>query len=631
MDATDLQQIVSDFAELPKLREPLLLAVPAYAERHFRARGIVSVIHDGKLTVLVSSDPRVKPGQQPPACQELHDNIAAGRHAILTESTDLPDMPYISASVLTENSLPIAVLQLHKTKPFLPRSIAMLELFSGLLSSRLSLQASSAEALALAELVTTLATAQSVEDGAQMGLEIIGRHTGAKAGVILRTQRGVMDQIASFGFEADPERELELGIGQQYPTGIAWKACMSGEPQTLAVESDNESGIGVELTRVQPLGWRDTFRYALILRLKSRQVTTPADQGLFDAMSTQLHLALDRLQADWVQDQLLGLQSAVVDADTRGLYQRILQDATDVVPGAQSGTLLVRSSPDRPFRYRASVGYDLDGLKDVELDENNMLNWYGRGVEAWELGEPRMLRESGAGSIRERSYKAVHEREFIEGTERIKSNICMPVAFRGDVLAFINLDNHYNDDAFGEDSVRALRLFAPVVASMLVAARQREQIFGLAHTDTLTRLPNRRGSDLALARQLRRSEELGEPFVLLVMDLRNFKKVNDTFGHEVGDSMLQQVAATLQENARNGDTVSRWGGDEFAVLLPATTAVTGEVIADRLRKAIGGLTKGDVRLGIDIGLAAYPDDAGDDQSLLQIADARMYREKRQHR
>ena len=129
--------------------------------------------------------------------------------------------------------------------------------------------------------------------------------------------------------------------------------------------------------------------------------------------------------------------------------------------------------------------------------------------------------------------------------------------------------------------------------------------------------------------RLKRADELDEPFVLLVMDLRNFKAVNDTYGHEVGDRALQRVAATLQENARVGDTVSRWGGDEFAVLLPGATATIGEQIAQRLRTAVGELRMGDIALGVDVGLVAYPDDSGSAEEILQTGDERMYRQKRQ--
>ena len=628
MHTVDLEQIVKDFAELPSAREPLLQAVPQFVERHFNATGIVSVLYDGKLRVLRSSDPRILPGQQPPACEELQKALTRGKQNFLAQSTELPEQPYISATIIREHALPVAVVQLHRPEPFMENTNGMLQLFSTLLSSKLSLQSSSAEAVALAELVTSLASADSVGDGAQQALDIIARLSNAEAGVLLQAQRGVMEVIARHGHEPAPERARELGIGQQYPTGLAWQACITGETQSLAVEGAEGEPIAVELTVIQPLGWRSTYRYALVLRLKPRLVVTPADQSLFEAMSTQLHLALDRLQTDLVQDRLLDLQAAVVESDARDLYQKILQEAMDIVPGAQSGSLLLRSSADRPFQYRASVGYELDALKNVELDEDDMLNWYGRNSGAWELGEPRVVRASQAASIRDRSYRAVGEREFIDGTERIKSNICMPVAYRGDVLAFINLDNHYDDDAFGEDSYRVLRLFAPVVSGMLVAARQRDRIFGLAHTDQLTRLPNRRGWDLALAGQLKRSAELDEPFVLLVSDLRNFKAVNDTYGHEVGDRALQLVAATLQENARIGDTVSRWGGDEFAVLLPRTTVDIGEQVAERLRNTVGELSMGDVPLSIDIGQAAYPDDARSAEELVQIADNRMYRHKR---
>ncbi len=108
----------------------------------------------------------------------------------------------------------------------------------------------------------------------------------------------------------------------------------------------------------------------------------------------------------------------------------------------------------------------------------------------------------------------------------------------------------------------------------------------LANLDSLTRLGNRRAFDDAVAREMERARRVREQLVLLLGDLDNFKQVNDNSGHANGDIVLRQAAGAIADTVRGGDGCFRWGGDEFAVLLPATEFEEGGRIADRLAKAV---------------------------------------------
>lgn len=415
-------------------------------------------------------------------------------------------------------------------------------------------------------------------------------------------------------------------MGQNYPQGLAWQACTERQQLVLPLSGSELRPLTMPVTLVQPLGWRDNYRYVLLLRLRPRDVISAADEDTFTALCTQLHLGLERLQADHLQDRLLELQTLVVDADASGVYQKIINEAVSLVPGATAGSLLVRSSNAEPFRFRAAHGFDMEQLSSVSLTEANMQRWYGMDRAAWDSGHVRELRASET-DIDAASQVSADLNGRLPGTERIRSSLCLPVSFRGDVLAFLNLDNLYDTEAFGEDSVRALKMFTPVLASMLGALREWENIVQAAHTDSLTGLPNRRGFDLALETQLRRAEQNGRPFALIILDLRNFKLVNDTYGHKAGDEALCQIADIMLANAREADTVSRWGGDEFSVLLPGAGNEVAEQIAARIRTAISGFTFRAIELDVHLGIARYPEDASNGPELLQIADSRMYASK----
>ncbi|MCC5987110.1 MAG: GGDEF domain-containing protein [Pararhodobacter sp.] len=120
-------------------------------------------------------------------------------------------------------------------------------------------------------------------------------------------------------------------------------------------------------------------------------------------------------------------------------------------------------------------------------------------------------------------------------------------------------------------------------------ARHAAQMEQQALTDQLTGLPNRRQLDALMRSHFELAQRSGQPLATIMLDLDHFKRVNDTWGHPEGDRMLQVVATVLQANARAGDVVARWGGEEFSVLAPNTGFEGAVALAERLREAIEGM------------------------------------------
>jgi diguanylate cyclase (GGDEF)-like protein len=154
----------------------------------------------------------------------------------------------------------------------------------------------------------------------------------------------------------------------------------------------------------------------------------------------------------------------------------------------------------------------------------------------------------------------------------------------------------------------------------------------LALHDELTGLPNRRLFQDRLASTLERARRTGSQAALLLVDLDRFKLVNDTAGHHIGDELLKHVGRLFVSRVRRTDTVARTGGDEFSVVLEEPMNR-----ADAIRVA-GNLTQlldppiliegNTVRIGASVGIAIFPDDGGDAESLCIAADLRMYVGKR---
>ena len=154
-----------------------------------------------------------------------------------------------------------------------------------------------------------------------------------------------------------------------------------------------------------------------------------------------------------------------------------------------------------------------------------------------------------------------------------------------------------------------------------------------AETDSLTGLANRRSFFLSLHKEISRYDRAQRPFSVLLIDIDHFKKVNDTYGHIVGDHVLQELAKILETDARNQDLVARTGGEEFCVLLPETTHEQAEITAERIRKTTSEVymdcdicSKPAFKITISIGVAEIRPNENVDQ-IYNRADMALYRAK----
>jgi diguanylate cyclase (GGDEF)-like protein len=156
--------------------------------------------------------------------------------------------------------------------------------------------------------------------------------------------------------------------------------------------------------------------------------------------------------------------------------------------------------------------------------------------------------------------------------------------------------------------------------SHLVAAERVQR--RMAHEDALTGLPNRRAFDLALDEAV----AAARPFSLLLIDVDQFKTINDTFGHTTGDEVLRAIASRTGAQIRTTDTLARIGGDELALVAPDALADGAERLSAALHDAVAGLAPaaGAAPVTLTISRASFPEDGGDRDALLQAADRRLH-------
>src|SRR5678815_1037349 len=262
------------------------------------------------------------------------------------------------------------------------------------------------------------------------------------------------------------------------------------------------------------------------------------------------------------------------------------------------------------------MGQRVDDVKDYRIK-------IGQGVAGWVVQYKRPLIVN---NVREdRRFDARFD--MLTGF-RTRSILCAPLISRGRIIGAVELINKRRGPFNKEDLQMVTTLVEPGAIAIENAILYQKSA-GLTVTDDLTKLFNSRYLNVHLRREIKRSRRYGVPVSLIFLDLDGFKQVNDKFGHLSGSRALFEVGQILQETVREIDVVSRYGGDEFTIILPQTGAMGAMIIAERIRASIQervfltdlGL---DVRLTASFGVSTFPDHGQSREDLIQRADQAMY-------
>lgn len=308
------------------------------------------------------------------------------------------------------------------------------------------------------------------------------------------------------------------------------------------------------------------------------------------------------------------------------IYQLILEKAIEVVPNAQAGSVLLKKQDK--YVYVAAVGYDLAELSKIEYSESVQKKW---------LEKPIKKKNDMVGFNRE-DEKTLEILKKHGRIEEIMCSLVVPAQIGDEIVLSFNLENFEREDAFDEESLQIAKLFANYVGMVFLKIKQDEQIMQqqrmmeyLYNHDALTGLLNRRAFEeygeklLALAKRERKK------VALLFLDLLKYKRINDEYGHEMGDLVLKVLGSRLEKVFRESDVVSRFGGDEFVALLYDCDGNNLAQLLNRVFQIVEEPVRLDdktFQVGVNIGVAIYPDDAQELDQLIRLADMAMYYAKK---
>ena len=309
-------------------------------------------------------------------------------------------------------------------------------------------------------------------------------------------------------------------------------------------------------------------------------------------------------------------------------YQEILRDSTRaMITILELDELLVyitdvikkslRVEQVCVFTREESGGYRLRtsaGVHDKVSDDFVLVN----GAITW-------IKQTGKTLIKEEHDRQAggEPQSVSDDLDTLGAELVIPMFYKGEMKGALTLGPKGNQQPYVLSDIELLESLAAQAA----IAMENAQLYEAAVRDSLTGLFHHRYFKLRIREEVERARRYGHPLSLLMVDIDMFKQANDKYGHLIGDNIIKGVANLLQQGARMGDMVARYGGDEFAVLLPETNRQVASEVANRLRVAVEQMKIGDLGVTVSIGVAST-DEAQDYLDLIRRADGAMYKAKK---
>jgi len=288
------------------------------------------------------------------------------------------------------------------------------------------------------------------------------------------------------------------------------------------------------------------------------------------------------------------------------------------------------------FVPRAHFGGEKEwsALRSREIPAEEITRWW---TERHRVSKSFHVRDRRSGDVEPALSRAQSPRRVLAAGDeawRAEELMWIPLYSEDRLLGCLQVDDPRDGRSPGVETIRALEIFANQAVVAIENARSYAEAREQSIRDSLTGAYNHRHFQEVLQREVGRAERVGRPLAVLMLDIDDFKSINDRFGHPVGDAILQGIVAEIRSEVRGDmDLLARYGGDEFALVLPETPASEALLVAERVRRRVDERlfrmpdSREVLRATVSIGLATYPDDADEKRSIVEKADAALYRAK----
>lgn len=366
------------------------------------------------------------------------------------------------------------------------------------------------------------------------------------------------------------------------------------------------------------ISWRNTY-----LKDENGNITSVLSSGVDITEARKKHIYTQKMKE--VYELLFDITTLVLEAGwSEEYYQSLLERLMEIIPEAQAGSCLIRKNGD--FKFIAAVGYDIEELQKVSIPED-IVRIYSeevgiiKGQLIYDLNKERNLEKLDV-IFREMNGKT------------LMSVLVIPLYLGNYLMGAMYLDNFENENAFNEE-LEIASIISRYLQLILWKQKTDERLRHFATHDSLTNALNRAAFMEMAEKVMSLSKRNNRKFAIVYIDLDDFKKINDTHGHEFGDEFLNEFSKKIMSIIRESDLFARFGGDEFVLLLPETDENGAQVFIKRLREILEDefeFRGKKIKYKFSAGIAVFPDDDGNDlEKFINIADERMYSDKRKRK
>lgn len=312
--------------------------------------------------------------------------------------------------------------------------------------------------------------------------------------------------------------------------------------------------------------------------------------------------------------------------NTEKLFTVILEKAIQSIPKADSGSILSLKDDDL-LTFEAAVGFDMDELSRTSMSLHDCYLWKesnGNPSKPYIISHKFQYDKIQKNKENFKIFNKIGNFEY-------KSTITSPIIIEGKLFGIINFDS-YEENAFNQDDIVLIEYFSSQVGAVIKNHNQIEKAIYRARYDSLTGIHNREFFEEVVSISIKQGLRQKTGFILTMLDLNDFKIVNDTQGHQTGDKILKYFTEVFDSYKRDSDLFARWGGDEFVAAFYNSSE---DDIADHMEKILNHFqnnpfSEGDYKyiVSFSYGTAVFPDQSTDLKKLIEIADIDMYENKK---
>jgi len=466
------------------------------------------------------------------------------------------------------------------------------------------------------------------EQGGQL-LELVTKAVGCKRAGLLFLEGGSQDFVIQFvaprgnglsGLRLSGQNPIVEYLRREQK--LLTRDSLAILPEFRALWEEEKKAItSNEIELFVPLISRERLIGILVLEKKQSGRYSLEDLSLLEEVTDRVAVSMEkeylreRLREREEELSVINRSSAIITSslDIPKIYDSFIQELKKVVEAHWAAIALIEETHLRFLALYSEIG------------------------SAWKVGERVPLRGTATEWVASHKETVVEPdlsqvTRFVTGKvhlrQGIRSIIYLPLIAKGEVIGSFTVASR-NPNAYGQRHITLLEQLASQIAMSIENSQLYAKAEEKARIDELTGLLNRRSLDEQMTSEINRHSRYGGVFSLIILDLDGFKAFNDNYGHLAGDKLLGKIGSIMRNAIRSTDQAFRYGGDEFAILLPNTSIDAATQVAERIRKQLPAKVKtGYIPITASFGLATWPADGMSANEVIAAADAALYQAKR---